>query len=295
MKKLFATTVATVLLATSAFGTTSYAAAVDTVVDGDSVNKTELVKVNNSFANYQKKSEVILANKFNTLSTTELSKVEDDYQKQIQALSDEEFDRFIHNVVKNNDKDVKQLQQELDSIGVELQIENKSSEFEIGTLAISPSELDLSAYSVKRGGDSFWRLYSQWAVNKLEAYEASLDVVSIEWDSNVAKYYNAVVPADGPTTNRDGSQRLDGLYLFNVEDDSDFDSYAVVYVTKLKGEELHHGTKYEHTYAEWDSSFSVTAEVDITKSPISGALSFTVNQQLNEKSWPRYEDDILYW
>ncbi|RKJ49299.1 hypothetical protein D7X33_33080, partial [Butyricicoccus sp. 1XD8-22] len=61
MKKLFATTVATVLLATSAFGTTSYAAAVDTVVDGDSVNKTELVKVNNSFANYQKKSEVILA------------------------------------------------------------------------------------------------------------------------------------------------------------------------------------------------------------------------------------------
>ena len=247
--------------------------------------------VPNTFAN--EIEEVVLANEFNNASIKELNKQSYDYKNKIQELSDEEFDRFIFNVVSDNNKDIKELEKNLELVGVELNMNDTNSL--ITPFEIRPSQMTLQAYATKRSGDNFWRLQSQWTTGRTELYEASHDVVSIEWDPSVASYYDAAVPSGNIVTKRDGSNRANGIYLFNVDDRLYFDSYATVYVTKKSNSALHFGTKYVHTYSEVNSTFSLSANVNYQKGSPSGGATFTVNTQTNEASWPLWEDNILYW
>lgn len=51
------------------------------------------------------------------------------------------------------------------------------------------------------------------------------------------------------TTARDGSKRLEGVYIFNAHDYKlGFGSFVAVYVTKKTNSTLEYGSKYVHTY-----------------------------------------------
>lgn len=249
---------------------------------------------------YKSKEEIILAKDMNILSAKELKIKSDIYKRQIQYLSNEEFDAFIHNAVSKTE-DITALKKNLDLVGVELLTSGDDDKLGINTVIDLPSELNLSAYASKRTGDSFYRLQSSWAPNASEIYQGSLDVVSIEWNPNHASFYDAVPSPDknNKGTNivfkHDGSKASQGIYLFSVDDSRIFNSYATVYVKKKSGTSLLFGTKYIHTFTKVSvgGSFGISANFSSKGTGLGLTFGLTLNPK--EFSIQAWEDNILYW
>ncbi|MEY9980203.1 hypothetical protein [Lysinibacillus sp. RC79] len=231
MKKIITILFPTLFISLTAFVSNSYASEIDAT-------------------SYSQKKEVIMANDFSNASNSQIITNLSFYKKQILNLTDEEFDRFMFNVVKDNQNNLDEVKANLELVGVTLNIDNKGADVGIEPAAIKPSQMTLTAYSTKKSGDSFWRLNTSWTTNGVsEVYASTIDVVSIEWNANDGTYYDAAVPGS-PVSKRDGSKSSSGVYLFNVEDDKlNFDSYATVYINKKTNNALSYGTKYIHTYS----------------------------------------------
>lgn len=239
--------------------------------------------------------EEVLAQRLVDLQPSELSLQKKFIKKEIAELNDAEFDEFVYNLVNNNSNNLNDVSDMLEEVGVEFEIEDSSDSL-IQPFAIKPSQLTLTAYSTKRTGDSFWRLNTMWEASVGEPYTASLDTVSIEWDPTMAAYYGYSVPSGGPVTARNGGKSSQGIFLFNVEDDTlGFDSYATVYVTKKKSGNLLHGTKYIHTYASVKTNVGIIPSISFENGKISGSLSFDISIGTKEQKWEKWDDNTLSW
>lgn len=242
---------------------------------------------------YENKEEVVLAKQLQS-ADRQLSKLnKDNLQREINNLSDDQYLRFMHNFVLNNDDSIEEMEDKLNAVGIEFSMNEKdNSEFQILS---GPSDIELSVYSSKRALDSYWYLTSSWDYASYESKPATLDIVSIEWDPEYGEYYSSSVPSDRITTKKDGSKRLDGgIYLFNVDDGYlSFDSYCSVQVTPKKSGWLNYGSKYTHTYTT--SSTSATGEADFRfdSTGPSGGITYSVEKQYNVSDWEKYEDNAV--
>lgn len=246
---------------------------------------------------YQQKAEVQLSNAFNQtdLATLDL-KGKKIITNSIAELSDEEFDRFLYNVVKNNDENYEVLKEKLDEVGVEFE-STPNEDGMISINAVASNQLTLTAYSAKRSGDSYWRISGSWDAAVAEVYAATEDAVSIEWNPNVGVYYGSTADFN-VTSVADAGQRGQGIVMFTVVDSAiNFDGYATVYVTKKSSGvgELFHGVKYVHTYTTISANIGGEAGVTFEKGGPAGGLTFNVQTQTNERSWPKWDDNTLYW
>jgi len=216
-------------------------------------------------------------------------------KKQVDTLSDTEFDKFMHNYVKENKNYLSssELTNRLNMLGIEFSMKDRATP-EFSAQAIGVDQITLSSYSAKRGGDSYYRLYISWDSSVSEARPGSYDLVSIEWDPTVGAYYDANVGDTTKATKRDGSRRTSGIYLFNVLDNKlDFDTYATVYVTPKKSGWLEYGSKYTHTYSKTSTSTTVGAAFNYATAGSTGGLTYNVTLSETEASWDKWDDNAV--
>ncbi|NGY88581.1 hypothetical protein F6Y05_36925 [Bacillus megaterium] len=240
LKKTFAV-VATLGLSVSIFGGSAYA-------QNSTQSKIESAQEQKAQEEYEAKEEVQLAAEVKDDSVENIEEQSEELTEEVADLSDEEYTRFIHNYVSENNESTEEMQEKLDLVGVEFVPEEDKG---VQTMAIKdPSKISLSVYSTKRTGQNYWYLQTSWRSKEIEFDPATLDVVSLEWDPKYGKFYTAIAGGKGISTKRDGSKRDKGIYLFNVNDSKyNFDSYASVQVTKKKKGWLEYGAKYTHTYS----------------------------------------------
>ncbi|MED4568541.1 hypothetical protein P9302_03480 [Brevibacillus agri] len=242
---------------------------------------------------YSSLSSKELAKKVLSLSDTQAKSQQQSLKSAIANLSDEEFDAFVHNLVMQNNGTDEELSDKLKPLGVELETKKNSK---IGTTAFQAADINLEVTSAKRTGQSYYRLIASWDPEDNEFYPATYDLLSIEWDPTVGQYYDYNVGSTKYVTARDGSERKNGIYLFNVHDyQLDFGSYAAVYVSKKKNATLDFGARYVHTYETrtWGTNFE--ANFSYAKTGPTGGLSFKLTPTKTEKSWQVWKDEALEW
>jgi len=284
LKKTFAV-VATLGLSASIFGGSAYA-------QNSTENKPGPVQYEKALKEYESKEEVQLALDVKDSNLTEIKAERKDLTEQVKDLSDPEFDRFLHNFVKENSDTVKEKKEKLNLLGVEF---DQKAGNKVKTMAITdPARIKLSVYSAKRGGQNYYHIGVSWISKDFETKPATLDVVSLEWNPKYGKFYTASVPADGVTTKRDGSKYDKGIYLFNVNDSKlIFDSYATVQVTPKKSGWLEYGAKYTHTYSTTKKTKTGQAGINFDATGPSGGYSYSVTKTTNVSSWPKYNENAV--
>jgi hypothetical protein len=222
----------------------------------------------------------------------------------ISNLNDSEFDAFLMDYIntnKNKGTTFSQTQKELSLAGVEIteisSVSNSDSNGTVSPLAfLDPTDITLSSYSAKRAGDSFYRVYGEATFSKPETYPASLDLMSIEWDPNKATYYQT---SPGPyTTYMDGTQRLNGICLFNVQDSSILTgnyAYAAVYITpKVSNTNIPIASKYVHTFDKATYSWQIGSNVGYASGGFTGGFTFNISGGNLPYSWQIFADNDIY-
>jgi hypothetical protein len=258
----------------------------------------EINNLDNIKEEYYSKEEVKLAEELKKLDASQIEKKKKHFTKKIASLTDVEFNRFTHNFISNNDSTELEKQHKLELVGVEFEEMDKE---ELGTIEImgtitDPSDIPLSVYSTKRSTQSYWHLTSSWDAVTWESNHATLDVVSVEWDPAYGSYYSSSVPTDGVVTKKDGSQRLKGIYTFNVNDDAfTFDGWAAVQVKRVKSGTLEFASKYTHTYSTTTTSKTGAASISYDSAGIAGGYTYSVTSTSSVESWEQYEDNALYF
>ncbi|MGF9891312.1 hypothetical protein ABEX78_21870 [Priestia megaterium] len=286
LKKTFAA-VATLGLSISIFGGSAYAQ-----TQSFAQSKLEAAQYETELKEYSAKKEVQLASDIQDSSLKEIKSEKNELTDQVENLSDEEFNRFLYNIAKDNSDTIKEKQKKLDFLDVDFkQEENKP----VNTLAITnPTKIWMGVYSAKRGGQGYYHLGVGWQNKETEKNPATLDVVSIEWDPKYGKFYTASSTGDGITTKRDGSKRDKGVYLFNVNDSKKkFDSYATVQVTPKKKGWLEYGSKYTHTYSTKSKSTTGQSGIGFSKDGSNGGYSYSVTKTTSVSSWPKYDENAV--
>ncbi|MFS1514571.1 hypothetical protein VQL36_19390 [Chengkuizengella sp. SCS-71B] len=239
---------------------------------------------------YNSKKEVQLAKKLQKMSEKEIKKDQKFFLNQINKLTDPEFDRFMYNFVKDNYQSVQEMTENLKLLDVEFSMieEKDKNKVSIASLT-STSDMDLTIYASKRGGQAWYNLQSIWLTGSEES-PGTYDVVSVEWDPTFSEFYDAAVGTG--VSKKDGSKRLSGSYLFNVEDDDDFDSYAVVRVIPKKSSgRFHYGTKYSHTYATVETAVTGTATISWSATGPTGGASYGVTLSQGNAAWDLWDDN----
>ncbi|QGM31788.1 hypothetical protein GI482_16015 [Bacillus sp. N3536] len=242
---------------------------------------------------YEQKTEVQLSNIFNETSLSSLDLKGTNLTKSIAQLSDEEFDRFMYNVVKNNDESTDTLTKKLDEVGVEFAIKPKGNEG-ISINAVKSNDVTLTAYSSKRSGDSYYRISGMWDASIGEVYSATEDPVSIEWDPSAATYYGSAGDNNVSSVS-DVGQKGQGIVMFTVVDDGQFDGYATVYVTKKSSSQLFYGIKYIHSYSTFNADVGGEAGINFERGGITGGFTFNIQQKTNVVTWQKWDDNTLYY
>ncbi|QDX93422.1 hypothetical protein EEL30_14650 [Brevibacillus laterosporus] len=224
---------------------------------------------------------------------------------QVDRMTDEEFDKFIVTFTKEFKGTPDEAKQELSLLDIEYstkEVEHssiasskKAEHPSVASSDLEAADLEFSITQSKRGKDSFYRLISTFGAKYAVFDHGSYDLVSIEWDPDVASYYEAVVGDEKRASLRDGSKRKQGIYMFNVYDyREDFDTYAAVYVEpKVKGKWLEYGSKYTHTYVTKGSGSSGQASFEFGRGSIGTSLSYTVNPSSSESSWEKWDDGAV--
>ncbi|NBI28204.1 hypothetical protein [Chengkuizengella marina] len=242
---------------------------------------------------YNSKEEVKLAKKLQKMSEKEIKKEQKSLSKQIKGLTDSELDRFMFNFVKDNYQSDEQMTENLKLLDIEFAKKKKGKDKQVSITGMNPADIDLSIFSYKRGTEGWYSIQSNWETFGGELSIGTLDLVSIEWDPNVGNYYTVAVPDDRITTKKDGTNRLNGIYLFNVRDAFfNFDSYAVVRVTPKKfNTKFHYATKYTHTFSVTDTSSTGSSSFQFTNSGFTAGYSYSVTKQTGIDDWDIFDDN----
>lgn len=227
----------------------------------------------------------------------QLSKTEaKSLKEKVDSLSDSEFDKFVLDYVRSNNN-FEYSKQTMEQVGVTLNVidEPQSS---ISIMSLDPSDYSTFViYSAHRGYDKFTRILvnliqDSWAAT--ETNPGTLDVLSIEWDPTVAKYYSYT--AGDYVTYRDGSKKANGIVVFNVEDKNmsyGSAAYAGVYVTPIvSGAEVEIGSKFTHTYTA-TSTTTESISIGFSMAGPTGGYTYTANSSTVNLTWDRYTDNAF--
>lgn len=242
-------------------------------------------------------SSIVDIDNLNNLSLSTLSDKEvQKLKKQINRLADSEFDKFIVEYLRTEvNKQV--AKEKLAKLDVQLVLPSTKV---IEPLKLDAWELDLSVYTVKRGGDSFHRIIADYVPSDKETYPASYDAIGITWDPSKASYYAYNVSSQQHSSLKDYSERNKGIVVFNV-----YDSrlsvggvyYDAVYVTpKVSGAWMDFGAKYTHTYVTYNTSVTLNPSISYTTPGIvSGSLNYKLNISSVESSWQKADTNAVYF
>lgn len=257
----------------------------------------------NVYANVYAKEESSEVTKTAKEESSKVTKSDKEEAKKIKKktdnLSDKEFDDFIVDYINTNIKtveDIEKTQEILNLADIELNDIDTKKHQEIGnTRYISPSYVELTSYSVRRGGDTYNRLFGQIVHNATEWSCASLDLLSLEWDYTKATYYGTTT--SDFVTYMDGSNRNKGICLFNVDDYEMYAGdyvYAVVYVVpKVKGVWIEYASKYIHTFGTTEVNWNVGGNIGYTNTGATAGLTFSISGKNSEQSWSMYSDNAF--
>lgn len=232
-----------------------------------------------------------------SLSLSTLSNKEvQDLEKQIDKLSDTEFDKFIVEYLRA-EVNKQAAKEKLARLDVQLTIPSTKV---VEPLRLDAWELDLSVYTVKRGGDVFHRIIADYIPSDIENYPASYDAIAITWDPSKASYYLYNVSSQQYSSLKDYSQKNKGILVFNVYDSQLSVGgiyYDAVYVTpKVSGYWMDYGAKYIHTYTTYNTSVALNPSLTYTTPGIvSSSLNFTLNLSPVESSWQKADTNATYF
>lgn len=218
-------------------------------------------------------------------------------KQQIYALDDKEFTDYVANYIIDSKKQGKQfskIQDELLQVDVEIE-EKEQIDTEISLRSVPASSIDHTVYTFKRAGQSQYYLQTMVSNSRCEYSPGALDLLSIEWDAKLAKYYSTI--PGNYTTYMDGSNRTNGVVLFNVDDgemDAGSSAYASVKVTPIvRGVWVEIGSKYIHTYNTQNIEWSVGLNVGYEDGGPTGGGSFGLQGSSVGQYWQTYADNAV--
>jgi uncharacterized protein (DUF342 family) len=108
---------------------------------------------------YESKEEVSLAKQLQN-AKDDLSNLNfSNFKKKISKLDDDQYSRFMHNYVMNNPDSTTVMTEKLNRVDVEFHAQDKGV---VKAMSVSPSDVTLSVYSSKRGGEAYWHLQTSW-------------------------------------------------------------------------------------------------------------------------------------
>lgn len=215
-------------------------------------------------------------------------------EQEINAMSDDEYVAFIQNVVVDKTMEYNEKQNRLKKIGVTLSIQNEL----IRKPTASNSDTKLEVYYSHRTGQSYYYI-TAWvsALRNLSTDADEEDIISIEWDPTKATYYNTT---DGINTSpRDGDQKNNGIYLFNLYDknltaSTQYAICSVLVVPKTSDITIDIASKYCRTYEKDNISWS--GGVNFTYNPssgITGGGTFSLTGNKDGRFTQLYVDTII--
>lgn len=231
-------------------------------------------------------------------STYQLSKSEvKSLKEKVYSLSDSEFDKFILDYINEN-QDFEYSEKTMAQVGVTLGLIDDQQSL-ISTMSLYPSDYTtFNIYSAHRGNDTFTRILVnliQGDFTATEPHPGTLDVISVEWDPTVAKYYSY---SEGDfVTYRDGSKKANGLVVFNLEDKNmtyGSTAYAGVYVTPIvSGAEVEIGSKFTHTYTSTSTTTTESISIGFSVAGPTGGYTYTATSSTVNLTWDRYTDNAF--
>lgn len=218
-------------------------------------------------------------------------------KNEISNMSDDEYVKMISNFT--NDSIEKgytfyQRKQALENVGV---IYEGETEVSLPSTRGGDKSSSATLYlnNSKRIGQGY--CYTTVTVTAKERFTdvSSEDLLGIEWDESTYKgdYYGVSTPSDGHCTYMDGSQRNNGLVLFNLDDSYLSANGAKCFASVLIGCDGKTGhkfaSKYVHTYNGRDFTWTVGGNVTYDKNGgVGGGATFQVTSIPNAKSWQLY-------
>lgn len=221
------------------------------------------------------------------------------------TMTDEEFTEAVAQIMKDYYADPDAARQELEAIGAYLEgepvlVTHYSND---GTVARGTGFQDYTFYvsSIKRSNSTL--RYLQWHLqaNATESLPGPYDLVSLEWDTAYADYYDSY--GDGTYTSVAG--RAAGIVLFNLDDDllasGDY-CYGTVRVDPVQNGTMEYGSKFTHIYttlningtASW--SFAPSAQLNsigIATLGLGYTYGFSVSVGSSTLQWSLWTDNAV--
>ncbi|WP_410771364.1 hypothetical protein [Fontibacillus sp. BL9] len=224
------------------------------------------------------------------LSNEDVSKLStkgiENIKKQINSMSNKEFDNFIVDYLRNN-SDHDKATINLSKLGVTLEKPSQA----IKTRSVDAWEAELWVTSARRGGESFHRLIAYYGFDQAsETKPASYDVIGVYWNKNAASYYSYNNSDSTKNSLRSGQRTGEGLALFNAYDDKmliTMDYWVSVYVTpKTNGGDIDFGADWTHTYDQKSTTSTGQASISFGGTGlIEGSIGYSVTTSTTETSW----------
>lgn len=175
-------------------------------------------------------------------------------REEFAEISDDDFDDAVVQYINEHEGEMsfEEIQSKLAQAGVQV---TRQDETGVQDRAINHNSIKQKIYTLRRAAENKMWITSELTFTQHEPYWGGYDALSIEWESSKASYYG-VSPNNDFVTYADGSQRLNGLVLFNVDDDAIAEnqgivtSVIVIPKSSATGSWMEIGTRIVHTYGK---------------------------------------------
>ena len=217
----------------------------------------------------------------------------EEMRQEFANASADEFDDLVLDYLHQNEeeKTFEQIQAELSAAGVTL---TKGTGIEPNGLP--PRDIEIVTYTMKRTGDVRVWLTGEVEFKNSEPSPGGLDALGISWEASKASYDSYSVSDSDVLSAGDVSQRLNGMFLFNLDDYyvQPNRGYSVTVVVRAKssasGQRLDYATTLLHTYGSNTYNWSFGSALTLV--PVGGAFTFTVNSNYVKETYT--ESDTGY-
>jgi hypothetical protein len=219
------------------------------------------------------------------------------YEKQINSLSDSEFDDFIMYLIQNTE-DYDLLAENLAAFDIEFTKPNTLAQgASMSPMGVPSNNAYISVASARQGSQSYQRLYAYVKLNATETSPGSDDAVAVYFDSNKADFYS--YNTGDYTSLKSFTQKDNGVLIFNFYDriSGSNQGYGVVYVTpKRSGVWIDYGAEWIHTYTTKSISYTPTLEFSYGGAgKVEGSLGVSWTVSSVEAMWQRADVNSFKW
>jgi hypothetical protein len=218
----------------------------------------------------------------------------------IAQMTDSEFDEFLVNYVYTNTEagiPEAEIRDNLLKMGIELGDINTVNYYDSSThnngiispLYISPTKAILSTFISRVSNSSNYEIYTYVSLKETESEPGALDLLSVEWDPNIATYVKNEHDSYY-TSYMDGSQSSNGIILFNIDDKilksaGGNIAYGSVYVTPKKSGTLKTYAKYIHTYSKTNVTWTIGGNITYGTGGLAGGSTFSLTGTSVPDNW----------